>query len=92
MQIPDQFQNIFAFFGQHMTYSYTKIEDMAHDAIISRNLKGNEEAKAYFDDLTSGKYTAGQLQSLWRNSRSEIYFANGDQVLWFLKLMRSMMD
>jgi len=92
VQIPVQFQNIFAFFGQHMTYSYTKIEDMAHDAIISRNLKGNEEVKAYFDDLTSGKYTAEQLQNLWRSSRSEIYFSNGDQVLTFLKLMRSMMD
>ena len=62
VQIPEQFQNVFAFFNQSMTYLYTKIEDMARDAIISRNLKGNEEAKAYFDDLTSGKYTAEQLQ------------------------------
>ena len=92
MQVPEQFKPIFRQLHQDISDIYPTAEAAIADIVFSLNLKQDSAAKAYFDDLISGKYNTAELDSLWRNSGAEIYFQGGDKSLTFLKLMRSMMD
>ena len=92
MQVPEQFKPIFRQLHQDISDIYPNAEAAIADIVFSLNLKQDSAAKAYFDDLISGKYSTAELDSLWRNSGAEIYFQGGDKSLTFLKLMRSMMD
>ena len=92
MQVPEHFRPIFVKLYSHVPDIYPNAEAAIANIVFSLNLKQDSAAKAYFDDLISGKYNTAELDSLWRNSGAEIYFQGEDKSLTFLKLMRSMMD
>lgn len=92
MQVPAQFKPIFKQLHQDISDIYPSAEAALASIVQSLKLKQNIAAKAYFDDLVSGRYTSHELDSLWSKSGAEIYFQGGDKSLTFLKMMRSMMD
>jgi len=92
MQIPEQFKKIFTWFGQHVRYTFTSMEEAAMFAVQELKLKENAPAKAYFDDLTSGKYSEEDLFNLWLYSGAQIGIRKDQTMLSFLKYMRSLMD
>ena len=91
MKVPEKFKPIFRKFRQESDIIYGTPQEMASLVVKKLNLKDNIDAKIYFDELLSGRYTQKELQDLWFNSGAGIYFENNTLVP-FLKMMRSMMD
>ena len=92
MKIPDEFKVIFGRFGQHVRYCYDSIEDAAVWVVVGLKLNENVAAKAYFDDLTSGKYTEEELSNLWLYSGAEVGVRKNQTMLGFLTYFRGLMN
>ncbi|ARN82167.1 hypothetical protein B1812_14950 [Methylocystis bryophila] len=51
-----------------------------------------ELVRAYLDELLSGKYSNGDLSSIWRKTRAELRFGSRKSATKFLQTMRSVFD
>lgn len=77
-KIPEEFLTLGRWFHQDCDYGCETLEQVIENAIASAGLsrEQRERVRAYLDELLSGKYSNGDLSSIWRKTRAELRFGS----------------
>jgi hypothetical protein len=79
-------------FHQDMLRNFSSIDEMVSEALLCIEPEDVAGARAYLDELLSGRYDAAQLQDIWRASRADIYFHDDAMLLAVLRRLRAVID
>lgn len=92
MDMPSEAADILRMIHQDIFEYCSTPEEIASYAVQGLSREDAQTARAFIIAMASEKYSADELQAFWGNSPAEIYFANGDQVRSFLRLLLSKID
>lgn len=92
LPIPEEFKKACRNLGQDLGYEQPTQELMAQIALIGIELHERPAIKAFLDELLSGRHSAEQLKEFWWSTPADIYFHEPQDLLTFLKLMRSTIE
>lgn len=77
---------------------YPTLEAQIEMVLAERSRRQLEIAKAFLDELLSGKYDAEQLNVIWSRTSADIAIRDGADksaepgIMYFLRLFRSMVE
>jgi hypothetical protein len=91
---PPEFDSLLGAFVPYSDEIYSSAEDMADAGWLSLREDEHEAAKAYLDELLSGKYSEEELRKVWRASNNLVSPFRGKEgsCTEFLEFLRSRYD
>lgn len=98
VKIPVEFDEICRCFYQGIMLHYPTFEAQIEMVLEERSRPHLEIAKAFLDELLSGRYDAEQLNVIWSRTSADIAIFDGTDksaepgIVYFLRLFRSMVE
>ena len=65
------------------------IDEIIGSATRSLTVKQRAVVRDFLDEATSGRHSDAELQAMWCKTRAQIYVKKDDQVIEFLRMIRS---
>lgn len=98
VKIPEEFNEICDSFYQGIMLHYPTFEAQLEMVLAERSRRHLEIAKAFLDELLSGKYDSEQLNVIWSMTSANVAIRDGTDksaepgIVYFLRLFRSMVE
>ena len=85
---PKAFIELCCRFHQDVEKDCPTLEAMAEFAM--RGLRGTDRdaISVFLEEVLGGRFNAGELKAMWRRTPADVYFADGQQLMKMLELIR----
>lgn len=92
MDMPEQFRKLTRGFHQRLFEDVSSLDELVDHVLLSIEPEDVPQARAFLDEIMSGQIDGAKLLEIWGSSRAAFDFADANDLLKVLRLVRKRMD